>query len=240
MDLEDIFIDGIKIGLYKKGPVGIGVSGGADSAVLLYILMKNLDQPIHVYNMMAEYRRPVLEKHFDSVVETCAKLTGNNNYLVHKSYVEPDESAEFYINMLTEALDRKEIDMLYLGLTKFPPKKIWIEWPGQQPDWHNDFRLGEVEHPLFGFSIPVEKATNFSEVPLTIDGKPIDKLSLDERAYIPLFNHNKQDISRLYRSLGIENELLPVTRSCENDKHPESHCGDCWWCRERIWGFGYC
>jgi NH3-dependent NAD+ synthetase len=132
MDLEYIYIEDIKIGLYKKGPVGIGISGGADSAVLLYILMSNIESPIHIYNMMAQFRRPVLEKHFDSVVETCSRLTGNTNYVVHKHYVEPDESAEFYIKMLTAALDKKEIDMVYLGLTKFPPKEIWSLWPGQQ------------------------------------------------------------------------------------------------------------
>lgn len=240
MDLEYINIENISIGIYKQGPIGIGISGGADSAVLLYILMKNCQQPIHIYNMMAEFRRPVLERHFDAVVKICAELTDNKNYTVHKQYVEPDESAEFYIAMLTNALDKKEIDIVYLGLTKFPPKEVWSVWPGQQPDWHNEFRLGEKEHPLFGFSIPVDRATDFSTVPLTTDGRKVDSLSLDERAYIPLFNHDKKSIARLYRALDLEHSLLPVTRSCENDNHPGSHCGTCWWCRERIWAFGYC
>lgn len=239
MDLDYINIDGISIGLYKNGPVGVGVSGGADSAVLLYILMSNIKNHIHIYNMMAEWRRPTLEKHFDAVVAMCSKLSGNTNYTIHKTYVEPDESAEFYINMLTVALDSKEVDIVYLGLTKFPPETEWSTWPGQQPEWHNKFRSGETEHPLFGFSIPVEVATDFSQVPLTTDGRVVDKLTLDSRAYIPLFNHNKQHIAKLYRALNVENTLLPVTRSCENDKHPGSHCKTCWWCYERRWGFGY-
>jgi tRNA(Ile)-lysidine synthase TilS/MesJ len=51
VDLDYINIDGISIGLYKNGPVGVGVSGGADSAVLLYILMSNIKNHIHIYNM---------------------------------------------------------------------------------------------------------------------------------------------------------------------------------------------
>lgn len=239
VNLDYINIDGIPIGLYKKGPVGIGLSGGADSAVLLYILMSNISHTIHIYNMSSSKRRLSFGKYVDSVIETCSKLTGNKNYVVHKTLVEPDESVEFYIQMLTSALDKKEVDLIYLGLTKFPPKDIYLNFACQQPDWHNDFRSDEVEHPLFGFSIPVDKAKEFGEsCPLTIDGNPTDSLTLDNRVYIPLFNHNKKDIAKLYRFFDIEKTLLPASRSCENDEHIESHCGNCWWCHERVWAFG--
>jgi hypothetical protein len=239
VNLDYINIDGIPIGIYKNGPVGIGISGGADSAVLLYILMSNISHTIHIYNMWTSSRKSAFSKSVDATIETCSRLTGNTNYVVHKVQVEPDESIEFYINMLTDALDKKEIDMVYLGLTSFPPREVYLDFAGQQPEWHNEFRSGEVTHPLFGFTVPVETAEDFgSSCPLTIDGKPIDSLSLDTRAYIPLFNHNKKDIAKLYRFFDLEKSLLPVTRSCENDNHIESHCGNCWWCHERIWAFG--
>ncbi len=239
VNLNYINIDGIPIGIYKDGPVGVGISGGADSAVLLYILMSNITHTIHIYNMWTSSRKAAFGKHVDSVIETCSKLTGNTNYVVHKVQSEPDESIEFYINMLTDALDRKEVDMVYMGLTSFPPKEVYQEFACQQPEWHNEFRSGEIQHPLFGFEVPVDKATDFGEVcPLTMDGRPVDSLRLDTRAYIPLFNHNKKDIAKLYKAFDLERSLLPVTRSCENDDHPGSHCGDCWWCHERIWAFG--
>lgn len=240
MDLDYISIEDIPIGLYKQGPVGVGISGGADSAVLLYILMSNLTHTIHIYNMWTTKRKNVFGKYVDSVIETCSKLTGNTNYVVHKVQSEPDESIEFYFNMLTSALDKKEIDMVYLGITSFPPREVYLNFSSQQPDWHNDFRSGEVTKPLFGLDVPLDKAEDFGEVcPLTIDGKPTDSLTLDTRAYIPLFNHNKKDIAKLYRALDLETSLLPFTRSCENDNHINSHCGTCWWCNERIWAFGH-
>jgi hypothetical protein len=189
--------------------------------------------------MWTTKRKNVFGKYVDSVIETCSKLTGNINYAVHKVQSEPDESIEFYFNMLTNALDSKEIDIVYLGITSFPPKDVYLQFSSQQPDWHNDFRSGEVEHPLFGLNVPLDKVEDFGEVcPLTIDGKPTDSLTLDTRAYIPLYNHNKKDIAKLYNYFDLEQRLLPVTRSCENDNHTDGHCGTCWWCHERVWAFG--
>lgn len=218
MDLEYIRIDDIPIGLYKDGPIGIGISGGADSAVLLYILMSNLSNCIHIYNMWSSYRKSAFKESVDNVIKTCSILTNNKNYVVHKMQSEPDESIEFYFNNLTKALDEKEVDIMYMGVTNFPPKEVYLQFEQQQQDWHNKFRSDEVEHPLFGLTIEL--------------------LRLDTRTYVPLRNHNKKDIARLYRSLDLEKSLLPVTRSCENDNHITSHCGTCWWCQERIWAFG--
>jgi hypothetical protein len=240
MNLDYINIDGIPLGIYRDGPVGIGISGGADSAVLLYILMSNTKQTIHIYNMWSTYRKSAFKKSVDAVIETCSKLTGNTNYMVHKMQSEPDESIEFYFNNLTQALDSKEIDIVYLGITNFPPKEEYLKFSQQQQDWHNEFRSDEIVHPLFGLDVPVDKAEDFGSVsPLTIDGQPTDKLGLDTRAYIPLRNHNKKAIAQLYKAFDLEQTLLPVTRSCEDDDHIESHCGKCWWCQERIWAFGH-
>jgi hypothetical protein len=217
--MEYVNIDQILIGIYKDGPIGIGISGGADSAVLLYILMSNTTQPIHIYNMWSSSRKYSFSKSVDGVIETCSKLTGNLNYTVHKSQVEPKENIEFYFDMLTTALDNNEVDIMYMGVTTFPPKEVYLTFEQQQQDWHNEFRSDEVEHPLFGLTI--------------------EALRLDTRTYVPLRNHNKKDIARLYRLLDLEQSLLPVTRSCENDDHPDSHCGKCWWCQERMWAFGH-
>jgi hypothetical protein len=218
MDLNYIDINGIPVGIYRDGPVGVGISGGADSALLLYLLMSNVTDTIHIYNMWSSYRKSAFKKNVDSVIETCSKLTGNTNYVVHKVQVEPDESIEFYFDMLTKALDKKEVDIVYLGITNFPPAEVYLKFDQQQEDWHNKFRSDEVEHPLFGLTI--------------------ESLNLDTRAYVPLRNYNKKAVAQLYDLLGLKQSLLPVTRSCENDNHIDSHCGKCWWCQERIWAFG--
>jgi len=223
-NLNYINIGNIPIGIYKDGPVGIGISGGADSAVLLYILMTNIDKPIHIYNMWSSSRKFSFAKSVDAVIETCSRLTGNTNYVVHKTQVEPRETNEFFFNMLTDALNKKEVDMVYMAVTNFPPKEVYLEFDQQQEDWHNRFRSDEVVHPLFG---------------LTISGELDKPLVLDERVYVPLRNYNKKAVVELYQELNLEQNLLPVTRSCEDDDHIESHCMKCWWCQERIWAFGH-
>lgn len=226
-------ISEIEIGIYEDGPIGVGVSCGADSGLLLYVLMSTVKEHIHIYNMMGKKRRHALESHFHDVVEKCSQLTGNTNYTIHKNIVE-DTSVEYIMKMITKALDSREIDLAYLGVTKFPPKTVYKSWDEQQPVWHNELRSDEIIHPVFGLTIP-NVLTDLS--PLTIDRQPTDSLVLDKRTYIPWINHNKKDIALMYESLQLLDTLFPVTRSCENDNHPGSHCGSCWWCNERLWAF---
>lgn len=238
MKLENHTIDGINLGLYKDGPVGISVSCGADSAVMLYWLMSNVSHDLHIYNIIAEYRREVLEPPFDAVVSKCAELTGKRNYFIHKYHVS-SPPPELLFKTWTNALDSGEIDILYTGFTKFPPDEVYADWEEKLPDWHVRLRRHDQILPEFGIEIKIPPGTNFSNPPLTIDGKSADKLVMDTRAYSPLANHDKRSVARLYREFDILDTLYPVTRSCENDDHPGSHCGKCWWCNERRWGFGY-
>ena len=56
----------------------------------------------------------------------------------------------------------------------------------------------------------------------------------------PFVNTNKIKIAEMYESLGLLETLFPLTRSCElitSNSNFLGHCGNCWWCRERFWGF---
>ena len=177
MYLEKFDIDGIHLGIYKDGPVGIGLSGGADSAVLLYILMSKIKHTIHIYNMWSSSRKSVFAKNVDNVIKTCSQLTGNTNYLVHKIQVEPDESIEFYCTMLTGALDKKEVDIIYLGITNFPPEEIYLKFNQQLEEWHNTFRSDKVLHPLFGMTVKEGQAnTSYLDCLLYTSPSPRDGL----------------------------------------------------------------
>ena len=238
MNLEYIDIDGIKMGLYKDGPVGISVSCGADSAVILYWLMKNVEHDLHIYNLIADYRKATLEPAFDKVVSKCAELTGKTNYFIHKFYV-PKPPPELMFKIYKDSLDSKQVDIVYTGLTKFPPDEVYADWEEKLPEWHVLTRKHDRVFPEFGFEIKIPPGTNFAQPPLSIDGKPVDRIIMDDRAYSPLINHDKRSVAKLYKALDVEKELFPVTRSCETDEHPNSHCGKCWWCGERKWAFGY-
>ena len=94
------------------GPIGIMVSGGVDSAILLYYLMKNSPTTIHIYTTGSnlKYRRNSIIA--PRVVEKCIQLTGNNNVVHHIHY---DESAtdSSMIDAPQEDIDKQKINIVY-------------------------------------------------------------------------------------------------------------------------------
>lgn len=236
--MRTIFVNNNPINIHDESSIGMSLSGGADSALLLYILMSNTTQHIHIYSMFSDVRRPAMESHVDAIVETCARLTGHTNFTYRKEPVHK-QSPEMLFDLLTSKFDSKEIDIAYVGLTKFPPYNVWKDFPDQQPEWHNKFRTDETVRPLYGISIPIEKDTDIRY--LTKDMQPTNKkaISIDNRAYVPFVNLNKKDIAGMYKFLGIEKDLFVKTRSCETPSHFPGHCGKCWWCHERMWAFNY-
>jgi hypothetical protein len=238
MKLESMKLANIDFGIYRDGPVGISTSCGADSAVILYLLMKEITHDLHIYNLLGAKRQFVLEPAFDKVVKRCAELTGKTNYFVHKMPA-AHQTPEMIFKIYKDALDSGDIDILYTGLTKFPPDDVYASWGMPGPEWHRQWRHYDNVHPLFGLEINIPPGTDCSNPALTIDGQYKEKLSQDSRVYNPMINYTKQGIATLYKELAIEKDLFPFTRSCETDTHTEGHCGSCWWCKERLWAFGY-
>lgn len=238
MNLDYIYVNNIPLGLYADGPVGISVSGGADSAILLYMLMKNIEQELHIYNYIADYRRHVLENPFDRVVEKCIELTEKNNIIIHKEYVSAARP-EFMFNEFSKVMNNGIVDIMYFGMTKFPPTEVWKDWDEKLSWSHIKAREDGVNRPVFGITIPMPDDDRLVDPAITINGKNRKTLIADNRVYVPWINCNKRDIAGFYKEMNVEKELYSISRSCENDDYIHGHCGKCWWCNERLWGFGY-
>ncbi len=57
--------------------------------------------------------------------------------------------------------------------------------------------------------------------------------------YTPFVNMDKKDIAFYYREQNLMKNLFPKTRTCNVlIARGIQHCGDCWSCRERQYGFG--
>lgn len=233
-----IEIDKYSLELDPTINIGISLSGGADSAVLLYILMDNLKSShLKIYSLLAYERKEAMEHHVDKIVETCSKLTGNTNYTLYKSYKE-NQIVDTMFDYWKDILDKKEVDIMYVGLTKFPPTDVYEQFEEKQPNWHIELRQDERSRPLRGITIPVRDTTNTEFLISDKSKMSSTSISIDERVYVPFSNLNKKDIAAMYEYLGITDTVFPVTRSCEDANHLGSHCGACWWCNEREWAFG--
>ena len=71
---------------------------------------------------------------------------------------------------------------------------------------------------------------------------PIGEIELEPGVFKfnrPFMQHDKRGVAELYSHFDVLEELFPLTRSCEKlTTDFSSHCGECWFCKEREWGYG--
>lgn len=205
-----------------NGVKAINVSGGADSALMLYILMSNVNETIHILTLGNSRRGRKNVRAAMNVVEKCIQLTGNHNIIHYNNYTNV-QSDETLFEMCMRYKDT--IDVLYAGMTMNPPLDVTQKFNLAVTEKHRN---------------PGQKKSNYVEIP-----------SWPEKIfYMPWVNIDKRTIASLYEELNILEELFPLTRSCEYDPMDKffvenktddpgmGHCGECWWCEERQWGFG--
>jgi 7-cyano-7-deazaguanine synthase in queuosine biosynthesis len=204
--MKTITVAGVDIDIHD-GPIAINCSGGADSSLLLYILMKNAPGEIHVTTCSTLSNKHANAITAQTVINKCVELTGNLKVFHHVHFAETPLRNLFKITQ--EFLYYKNIKVAYTGLTKNPPADIT-----------NSFR---------DYS-----GVGASRSPDTVR----DYYTNDGTIYTPFTNIDKQKVSEIYNELGVRDTLFPMTRSCENKHVFTGHCGECWWCEERKWGFG--
>jgi len=202
-----------------EGPVGIMVSGGVDSSILLYYLMKNTADTIHIYTTGSnlKFRRNSIVAPI--VVEKCIQLTGNNNVVHHIHYDEAATDSSM-CDAPKNDVESGNLNRVYDGTTMNPPNEVASNFV-----------------PIFDFDYSRKD-----------DGNNV-KYYHNDNFYMPWANTDKQGIAKMYREENLIDTLLKVTRSCEYDPTCEyftlnnikdpglGHCGECWWCKEKEWGF---
>ena len=199
-----------EIPVYDK-PVGVMVSGGADSALLLYILLQKYQSTIQIFTIANHKKFNYNAKAAIDVISKCIELTKNNNvehHIFHR-FIQQDSDFEDIPKLYQE---RNLVNKVFHGITANPPTEIVNTFPDEQSV--NDIRLRNPD---------IIK----------------DECPKDSHFILPWVNINKKDIYYHYKNLGLLESLYPITRSCESiiDLGP-GHCGKCWWCYERQWAFG--
>jgi 7-cyano-7-deazaguanine synthase in queuosine biosynthesis len=201
------------IPIVQHANVGISVSGGADSAVLLYILMSKFEptQQLHIYSFGKADTHYSAISGARAVTTQCSKLTGFTNYQHHVDYDLVQNRQTLFRNPVRD-LQNQTIDFLYTGITANPTPEVAETFCGDTQDFVLEMR----------------------------DPAVVRDTMLTENICTPFTNLNKQQIAKIYSELNILETLYPHTRSCESHdpKYLGTHCEQCWWCDERQWGFG--
>lgn len=201
--------------------IGIWISGGADSSLLLYLLCKQIKEnhlDVHVIAQTVRRPRPTNPMYAMDVVDVIESILDIN--IDHRVYYPPlnykgaEEYADgqFFRDKNRELFDSGEIQALYSGITMNPPQDVQKTFRDGISDQEH-LRGEAVDNPL----------TTFEHQRLIID---------------PFRSINKQQLAKIYEEERLLESLFPVTRSCEHMTQWTGHCGECWWCDERKWAFG--
>jgi tRNA(Ile)-lysidine synthase TilS/MesJ len=205
-----IKLSGIDIMLYdNQTPIGVSLSGGADSAVLAFILMKYSKSPIHFITLGSKQKNYTSVKHSVEVLQKCIDLTGNFNVTHHVAYTYSQERDSFF-KLLIGKVDSSLVSIVYTATTQSPPADDLLQFKNKLAPDISLRRDPTIIRPTF---------------------------SHHNKLYHPFLNCNKKDIKQLYQDLGILDSIFPITRSCESLENFQDHCGNCWWCEERLWAF---
>ena len=192
-----------------NGHVGVAVSGGADSAILLYLVMKHCLGPITVYTCNSKLKNRRAAHYALDVIGKCIDLT-NNESVDHSVFFVQVQTFESLFNNLNRKVNEDKIEKMYTSVTALPPKLITDGFLSPAPLL--DKRDPEITRPVY-------------------TGK-------NNEYYSPFFNIDKKKMKQIYESEKVIDELFPITRSCESLTLSDGHCGECWWCEERKWAFG--
>ena len=197
----------------KFTKIGVKVSGGADSALVAYMLaqyklQERNDLHIHPMTCVAS-TKPYQEIYSKKVIDAITKNTGVEfaYHFVGKARTDDDLPEDTYIkdqtNYFESLVQDNTVQCTFSGITQNPPV------------------LFDVDGPIDDRS----KTKKYIRKTFT--------------AWTPLINVDKQGVAQFYKKYNLLDWLFPVTRSCEKHTNDfDKHCGWCWFCQERKWGFG--
>ena len=213
--------------------IGMKLSGGADSSILYYALCKhikdnNLDTKIIVVTLDTDFKNLYIAG-ANRVIGIVKDLTGIEPY-EHFTVTVP-HSDENYTNgqaeLVAKAKEKYGDLEFFTGLTKNPPAHEMRDY----------FIENASKHGL-DFS-RIEKHLD------VIDTERDDISHSDQNPYRVFGATDKKGTASAYEELGMMEKLYPYTFSCENapyelldEKGNHMHCGECFFCLERYWGFG--
>jgi hypothetical protein len=214
--------DTIEINIHKDYVnIGIKMSGGTDSTILAYMLALYKRDERHDVNLipitLVESTKPFQFMYTTMSLAKITELTGvafGEHYfnMVHTHLI-----CEGQDELLMSLYDKEIIDAQFYGVTLNPPIDAFPNQHLRDPE--RDPLPNGKKHPV----------------------------KTEKNNWHPFSNIDKRGIYELYQSLGVLEDLFPLTHSCEmvHGDHLlqldlSKHCGqdNCWWCQERLWGFG--
>lgn len=204
----------IDIPIEKYKGIALAVSGGIDSATLLYIM----SEYIHENNLNTQIYALTVPNKTDSASGYHAQLVIEFVKRKFPVYINHTIKSTIFDGGNKNAVIEKWVKELLLA------DKIQCEMNGV---------TANPKDPSFKF---VQPKNPYVKPLIAREGKPKKYKRIGELdLHFPFANIDKQGISEITELKNITTKLLLITKSCTSPVY--YHCGECWWCQERTWGF---
>jgi len=217
--------------------IGISLSGGADSALMAYLICLNTDAEIHITTQIRCWKTRPWQRHISvDVFNWLRHKFSNLTFHRHENFIPPDlEWADKGPTILDENGKLKSGNQIILRsyneyICHEQNLDAWFAAVNKNPDIKIEGALQDRDN---GHIDPITKHMGVT-------------------VCHPFIHTTKDAIIQKYYDLGIT-ELLHMTRSCEGDdeQYPEIFkgldyrtyqpgqevptCKKCFWCKERQW-----
>ena len=192
----------------------IALSGGADSAILLYLLSQQKVESIRPYFLHRKNKSNFLEPP-RRIINFVRTQFPNANIIDLEIYDVTEREQDITVTnfeMTTFMEEKYNCDIFLTGSTANPPSEVF----------------GEEDVAR------IKERDTYRQVLFKKEDASGDRLY-----YRPFSNVNKKFIAGLYRQYNLLDTLFPLTLSC-TETTTINHCesDSCWWCKERFWAFG--
>jgi hypothetical protein len=232
----------------------IRISGGADSALLLYLMCDawtkekpNEDNHFYPISVIQDYK-PWNPFYADQVIDWVGERFPNITiHPVKTRFCEnpgaPSPDPRYRINKVAvqeQLIDEVvaevgEVCQVFNGVTANPPIEYSDYW--KPSDQFGDV-WNEMREPHRDWEVRLDKSISMPKIEMEVYAED------NERNLIhcsPFVQAHKGHVADLYKEYELLDELLPLTRSCEGSDFDTNgfttECGVCWWCYERKWAF---
>lgn len=220
----------VEINIQGKRKVLVKVSGGADSAILLFMLAKykkEYNPDIEFIISSSEHAlRPYQFEFAKKVIEVVERHYSLGDYEHIKNHNRGGEHYDEDMEKMNLPLLEDENTVQFMGITANPSVEELTEYMNTIGAGDDFVVTREMDRDL-------DHPERFPEKEALIE-PGVYKFNR------PFTWINKNAVAEIYDYFGMREELFPVTRSCENSTLDfSSHCGECWFCHERRLGFGH-
>jgi len=233
--------------------IGFKLSGGADSSIVYYAVCKELarrDLKIPVYVTTLDTDIKLWYSHYaKKVINFTANETGVSPVNHITNYISGPYDDDRYTDgqdiMVYNLVDDRKINVLYSGLTQ----NAKVQDLYDAAIGHPDIKLSSA--PLMEWCINGTDPTRNDHSKQGYRGIDRKHASLPFWAIYPFLHHDKKYVAEQYKDYDVMEKLFPLTYSCEHENseiktkldivdgfQEHAHCGQCWFCIERVYGFG--